>query len=89
MTTITGRRLPTSLAIHTMLKKASTNVQTKRKTLAAAKKELKAHKDMMVVSRFTPEGLKKAMKKLNALEKKVEVATKELQKAIKLSRTIG
>jgi hypothetical protein len=89
MTTIHGRPLPTNLRIHNMLKRASTNVQTKRKALAAAKKELKAHKDMMAASRFTPEGLKKAMQKLKALEKKVEVATTELQKAIKLSRTIA
>lgn len=56
---------------------------------ACSGKDLFVHRPVLLTLAVTPEGLKKAMKKLNALEKKVEVATKELQKAIKLSRTIG
>jgi hypothetical protein len=84
-----GWPIPTSLRIQQMLDGAGSRLQKAQTKLTKAKKELAAHKDVMKRSRYTAEGYKKATAKLHALEKKVAVAQKEVDKARMLAFNLG
>jgi SMC interacting uncharacterized protein involved in chromosome segregation len=79
-------RLPPGMALMNSIREKIGKTQKK---LAAAKKAAAEHKKMMMVSRFTPEGYKKAVAEQKKLDGEVKTLQAELARLQKAQFSIG